>query len=494
MRAPWVIVGLLLLAAAPLPASGIATDASCSPGGPPVTKTSGAGDPQLPSLVYASLKTGFRGVVIWETEEPEIGRLRFSLNGGATSTRSETVPRTVHVFLLDNLPIGRALCFTPLREDGTPATASPQAFLTANAMNAHDGTGYTMNLLVLLNEQSALGEIEYAMDAFAERLYDSTDGSVRAGRIILLAGDYENHNAGWMPCVTINTVGCRGWYDVIFTNDADPRGAASTYLDGIQSRTQAIYMNWYNQGGLVNTGDDVGSVLMHEMGHYAFGALDLYGGPENCWDPAKDLSIMGASRAATEFDDEINRCPDESSIAVYDPTYPRLRTRFPLVPDRQGIIDEGPHGTGPGYARDTFEVVPQVSELLVVPPLPQVEQDDAGSGGDAGAFPSSAVPIQPGILYEGTMLSPVDGADMYRMDAPAGSTIEVAMYPRAGTCFTIMREDGSSVPGSCSYADGVSARRTISADGAPYYVKFLLGTSPSYRFGYGVDGPAPSLL
>ncbi|HET6403543.1 MAG TPA: hypothetical protein VFH78_02755 [Candidatus Thermoplasmatota archaeon] len=491
MRAAWLLASVFLLAMAPLPASGapaVGTDSTCGTGAP-VTATHGAGDPALPSLVYAALKTGFRVVVAWETDAPEVGRLRYALDGGATTTVSETVPRTSHVFVIDGLPLHRSFCFTPLHADGSPA-ASQHAIKTRNAMNAHDGTGYTMNLLVLANEQSALAQVEFGLDDYAELLYDSTDGHVRPGRHIILFGDLEHHNAGWVACYLVTAPGCTQWYDVIFTNDAAPQGAASTYLDGIQNRRAAIWMNWYWQAGLVNLGDEVGNVLMHEVGHYAFGMLDLYGGSLNCWDAQKGLSIMGASRSATEFDDEINRCPDEPTISNYAPSYPRLRARFPLVPDRQGVIDEGPFGVGPQYARHTFEVTPALSELGRLPPLPRVAQDDAGSGEDAGSFPQSAVPIEAGRLYEGTLLTPVDGADVYRLEVPAGSLVEIAVYPAGIGCPRAIDESYRDLGGACANR-GAVATRTLEAPGGELFVRFATGTSVSYRFGVGVDAPAP---
>lgn len=490
MRAPWVIVGLLFLAMVPLQVSGAPApgkDPTCGTG-EPITVTSGAGDPALPSLVYASLKTGFRAVVAWETAEPEAARLRYSLDGGGSQIVSELVPRKFHLFVIEGLPIGHSFCFTPLGSGGAPI-ASQHAFLTRNAMSSHDGTAYTLNLLVLANEQSDLALVEAGIDGYASTLYDMTEGHVRAGRIVIVAGDVLHHNAGWPVCAAfILDPGCSANYDVLFTNGALPQGAASTTLDGIERRAGTIWMNWYWQGGLVNLGDDVGSVLAHEMGHYAFGALDVYGGSLNCWEPEKGLSIMGGSRAATEFDDEINRCPDAASIpSGYEPSYPRVRERFPLIPDRMGVIDPGPFGDGGRYARTTFRVLPALSDPLIEPP--QIEQDDAGSGGDAGNFIVSATPIETGRLYDGVLLTPVDGADFYRFTAPAGSAIEVAMYPRVG-CFDLLDGTGAAYGSACAN-DGIAAKRTAIGNGEPLYVKFALGDSPPYRFGVGVDAPAP---
>lgn len=157
--------------------------------------------------------------------------------------------------------------------------------------------------------------------------------------------------------------------------------------------------------------------------------------------------------------------------------------------------DDHRYASATGLAEDCPEPTLYVVDLPPPPPPPPIPdpQDDAGSGADAGSFPASAVPIAPDVLYEGTLLSPSDGSDMYRMEAPAGSTIQVAMYPRTATCFTLQQADGSSISGSCTY-DGAGATRTVVSQGAPIYLRFALGTSPSYRFGFGVDTDAPPLV
>ncbi|HVM44883.1 MAG TPA: hypothetical protein VM582_03015 [Candidatus Thermoplasmatota archaeon] len=494
MRAATVLAILLLAALAPSPAEGthaVGNDPTCGTG-QPVTATHGAGDPRLPTLVYAALKTGFRAVVAWETAEPEAARLSYSLDGGASHVLVESAPRTFHLFVIDGLPIGRTLCFTPLTATGAPA-GSMHAFKTRNAMNAHDGTAYTLNLLVLANEQSNLARVEDGMDGYSRRLYDATDGHVRSGRIIIVFGDLQHHNAGYPTCVVFasSVPGCAQFYDALFTFGATPQGAASTFLDGIQMRSGAIWMNWYHQAGLVSTGDNVAAVMMHEVGHYAFGARDVYGGALGCYDAAKGLSVMGSSRGATEFDDEINRCPDESTIAGYAPSYPRLRQRFPLVPDRMGVIDPGPEGNGGIYERHTFRVLPALSGPHPVPALPET-QDDAGSGGDAGNHLVSATPVDTGRLYQGTLLVPLDGADVYRFEAPAGSAVEVAVYPRTFACFQLLDAAGETVGGPCAH-DGAAVKRSATAPCGTLYLRLLTGTSVAYRFGVGVDAPAPGV-
>ncbi|HUR69051.1 MAG TPA: hypothetical protein VM370_07370 [Candidatus Thermoplasmatota archaeon] len=466
----------------------LGSDPTCGTGAP-VTATSGGGDAALPSLQYAALKTGFRAVVTWETPTLERASLRYSVDAGSVTTLSENVPRTVHVFVIDSLPVGRSLCFTPFHEGGA-AAGGAHAMKLANAMNAFDGASYTFNYLVLANEQSSMIFLERSLDDFAEKVYDYTDGHVRAGRIITIVGDYERHNAGWPTCVLANVPGCAWAYDVIFTFGADPVGAASTNLDGVTLRQSAIWMNWYHQAGLVSTGDDTGTVLAHETGHYLFGLLDEYGSvtgtSPDCWDPEKELSVMGGNRAASEIDDAVNRCPNEASLADYDPSWGRLRERYPAIPERT-VIDAGPVGHGGAYVRSTLEVTPAVSRVGI----PSIEdpQDDAGSGADAGSFPWTATPIDTGVEYTATFLPPLDGADVFVFDAAAGAAIEVGVTPRT-VCFVLQDADYANVAGSCTF-DGATMLRHAVSDGRPMYVKFLTGTSPVYRFGVGVDAPAP---
>lgn len=455
----------------PAPPTALAgADPACGGAAPP-TATSGEGDS---GLVYAALKTGGRAVVAWTTEEATVASLTWNVSGGEDVTLSESSARRAHVFVLDGLPIGESLCFA---HEGTA-----HAIRLANAMNAHDGTAYSLNLLVLANEVPQRAQLERGLDRYATLIRDATDGHVVSGRIVVVYADPDHHNSGWTTCfVALGGMPgayptCRLGPDVIFTADAFPAGAASTYRDGIEDREEAIWMNSYWQAGTVNLGDDVGSVLAHEMGHYAFGAMDLYVG-SGCDVYAKSLSVMSSARNLTEFDDEINRCPNEAEIPGYVPTWTLLRERFPLVPDRNGVIDAGPTTAGGAYSLHTFEVLP-----LDVPSPPQ---DDAGSGGDAPDAPGGSLLVVPHARYVGT-LPPGDAADHYAFHGLAGQTVNVTILS-APLCFVdIVDEHGVVAPDVCaiSATGGLVHRAVLPHDGV-WSIRVL--TTPAYRFAFTLD-------
>lgn len=460
-----------------------------------VTSTQGAGDAALPTLAYAALKTGSRAVVAWETATSFAATLTASLNGGASVTFTERVPRAQHVFVIDGLSEGATLCFTPQGGDA-------HALRLANAMNARSDGVYSVNLLVLANEQPDRDAVEGALDRFAETFWDATDGHVAAGRVITLFGDYERHNSGWASCYLPSVVAgdhllCQNVYDVIFTYDGSAGGAAQTYADAIRDPARAIWMDQEFQAGLVTIPDDPGLVLTHEMGHYVFGAQDLYGAltgtDPDCWDATKGLSVMGGNRAATEFDDEVNRCPNESGIAGYIPTWTLLREDFPAIPDRS-VIDAGPSGNGGRYARHSFVVVPQLSDHVEVD---TDVQDDAGSGGDAGDSFDQAVPIMAGVAYSATGLGPVpDLIDMYRFSANAGDVFRGTSIGNLG-CYTLFDAAGTELGNECSFGlapiiNGAPLTLTLPATGT-YYFEVAQLMPAYYEFGVTLNGAAPDV-
>lgn len=473
---------------APLPRG---SDPTCGLGAP-VAATHGAGDAALPSLVYAALKTGFRAVVAWETEDAFPATLAASLDGGASVTLSEATPRRQHVFVLDGLPVGATLCFTP-------QGGSAHAMRLANAMNAHDGEAYVMSLLVLANEQPDRAALEAGLDRYARVLYDATDGHVRTGRIVTLFGDAERHNSGWVTCYLTSIVTgdrplCQNVYDVLFTYDGSIGGAAQTYADGIQDPAQTIWMNQYLQAPLVGLPDDVGMVLAHEMGHYAFGMADYYGNlagtDPDCWDAAKGLSIMGGNRDATEYDDEVNRCPNEALFPDYVPSWTYMRERFPLIPDRT-VIDAGPAGDGGVYARHSFVLLPQASEHVDADP-----QDDAGSGRDAGGSFETAVRVAPGVVHRAIGLGPApDLVDMYVFHVAAGQSIEVMADGGLG-CYTLFGPDGAEIESACSYGGApvnTGPVLAVAGQSGDHYLEVANLMPAAYRFGIGLDEAAPDL-
>lgn len=336
-------------------------------------------------LTWATLKTGFRAVVAWTTEEPALGRLDVQV-GNDTRTLEETRPRSSHVFVLDDLPEGEDLCFTAHAAGETSRT---RGMHLANAMDAYDpdAGAYTVNLLALANEAPDEAALEDGLERAAAITYDATEGHVALGATILLHGAIEDHHSGWSTCHvafvtwsngTEDPPTCNRVYDVVFTYDLPPTAAGATYLDGIQHPRDAMWMNNLWQGsrsatltwGSAENERQVGHVLAHELGHYAFGAMDLYtnaGAGPDCYDEETGLSVMGADRDATEFDGPENRCPNEDAIGDYTPTWTLLRERFDEVPERTGAPTEQ-DGAGPWAVLTTLDRAPTVGEAAALGP------------------------------------------------------------------------------------------------------------------------------
>lgn len=333
------------------------------------TQTSGAGDPRMPSLTWMATKTGSRAVVVWEGVRG-LSELVYTVNGGVVQISRVVSATATHVHVVDGLPVGGVLCFKAREVEGVGplAVSGWHALRLRNAMNAYDEAdgSYSLNLLVVLNEAPwARADVERALDAFATRLWDATDGHVRAGRILLLVDDYERHNSGlWCWIARLSAPGCSFAADVVFVHEVPPYAAGMANVDGIQSATAAIWMNNVFEATPVLEASpeaEVAPVLLHELGHYAFGMADLYASLVDvggCLDEANDLSVMTSRRAYTEFDSAATPCPNAAEIDGYVPSWTLLRERFPRVPERIGAPDPGPLGEGGAYSRSTFVVAP----------------------------------------------------------------------------------------------------------------------------------------
>ena len=360
--APWASA-LPVARIPPMPAeptSPISCDATAA--------TSGAGDAVFPDLTWAAVKTGFRLVVAWTTPEPSLAQVRVSVGDSAFLLR-DPIERRAHAFVLDELPIGRVLCFEPATQGATGGT---HAVRLANAMHAREPDGrYTINLLVLGTEAgNDIAQLEAAHAEASSRLRDATDGHVELGRVVTLVGDPTNHDSGLVTCgyalllVEGRAPSCDRVFDVIWTYETNPAQAAGTNLDAISKRHLPIYMNNVWEVALASgTPQEAGGTLAHEMGHYAFGMVDLYGGVP-CEDARFRISLMADSRTATEFDDGFARCPGRSASSGYVPSWTYLRQRFHAIPDRPAGPLFGPVGVGASYAHTTFLFadVPQVDQ------------------------------------------------------------------------------------------------------------------------------------
>ena len=276
----------------------------------------------ITDLSWAALKTGFRAVVAWTSPLGEASSLAYRVDGTETQLTGDPA-RTVQVFLVDDLPVGKGFCFTATQ--GT--TSHSTGMWLRNAMEAFDpvtGT-YVLNTLTVANEGASRAAIEAGYAAYAQKLWDASDGHIASGLDIVLFDDFDRYDGGRNACAVRSIPAalpdgpgpCLHVFDVVFAHDAEsPLVAGNTHLDGIQDPGRYIWMNQLHEapsGADEGNGPEVGLVLLHEMGHYAFGMQDMYtnaSGQVDCYDADSGISIMGSNRAATEFDDATDRCPN----------------------------------------------------------------------------------------------------------------------------------------------------------------------------------------
>lgn len=132
------------------------------------------------------------------------------------------------------------------------------------------------------------------------------------------------------------------------------------------------------------------------------------------------------------------------------------------------------------------------------PGVPHVEQDDAGSGQDApgdGDF-ARAIPIQSGVVYDGTLLGELDPVDAYAFEGRAGDEVEVrlrGMLP----CATVYAPSGEAVANAtCAvplYGEMVESTQTvILAESGVHVLRVANILNPTtYGFSIGVNIGAP---
>lgn len=136
-------------------------------------------------------------------------------------------------------------------------------------------------------------------------------------------------------------------------------------------------------------------------------------------------------------------------------------------------------------------VAPSVGALPVTVPLPQ---DDAGSGGDAGETPATAVPVEPGVVYDGILTGAFtsDDGDWYSFDAPAGVMIHARLDALDG-CLRIHDAAGTQIAVSClpaAYLGENVIRHRIDQAGR-YHLSYSFVEPDSYSLSFAFDGTAP---
>ncbi len=303
-------------------------------------------------------KTGFRFVFAWEATQPIVPQVEYgtdpnNLNQLATPI-PPGIPDTGGLALADDRGLVGQTIHWRVRDLLTDEVSETKNFEAKNAYTAWDSVEeiYTVNLLVQLDSQSlppeltpdlALQDIAEGMNVFAERMYDMLDGHARVGEVLITdtTTDYNGAlpfvvNSGLDECVPATT----NVADVIVST-AEPF-ASQTFTWAIDDPCQAFVVG--REGQLVDPWRDdlhLGAVSAHEMGHYAFGAPDLYiiapTDTADCFNAEWDGSIMhntggysGSRWYLTELDRNSVTTPCNHGDEPY--SWDVLRTEYEHVP------------------------------------------------------------------------------------------------------------------------------------------------------------------
>lgn len=345
---------------------------------------------QAEALAWAALRDGRRVAVVVEGPALEVYRGDTVLHEAADG---------VNVLVLDQVAIGEDICFRVPGGDW-------HALEARNAMTAHDGTAYTVNMMVHVTEALPMEEAQAVLDATAGRVRDATDGHVQLGHILLVRGWAEQDKPASHPATAgaqneaspcpegtvvkgtfaqgnATTCPVPGGYFV--TSAGGPAGAS--FASGKINSMSSFFVTEIDGTSENPSSPDaqeppsILNTFVHEFGHWGLGPGDKYGVvPFNipparlpaysCVDAAHDISMFSSS-SATEMDSPDTPCPDtEWAVAGvpmgplgFGPGPPAERTSweemqsfYPLVPDRVGPPLPGPTEAGDAYWRSSFEM------------------------------------------------------------------------------------------------------------------------------------------
>jgi hypothetical protein len=151
-----------------------------------------------------AIKTGYRGVVVWEASSVVQPILHFGESAGDLDRTASTIggaPDSAGVVIAEGLTIGRTY-IGQLEDRLTGTRSDPFPIEAKNANSAWDpiAEAYTINMLVQIDTQAlppevpgdlALGELSQGMSVFAERVHDATDGYVRIGKVLVTDTNFD---------------------------------------------------------------------------------------------------------------------------------------------------------------------------------------------------------------------------------------------------------------------------------------------------------------
>lgn len=466
------------------------------------------------TIGFAS-KTGFRGIVAWQASAPVLATVHYGTSPTAlTLTATTQAPDSAGMLVLEGLAEGR-LYYWQVEDLITGQRSVVKSFASTNAYTEWTGSAYTIDLVVQVDSNAlpdavphdlGLNDIGAGMNIFAERIYDATDGLVRIGNILITDTnvDYAANVPG-NPATVTRVCTPTNYADTLVQTSMP--FDSHTYGYAIADACRQFYLGRIGQ--LVYEWQDdmhVGYVAAHEVGHYAFGAPDLYdlstavALPSGCANDAWDGSLMNnagdwdatAHRwRLTELDRNPTLTPcDHSNNAAY--TWDTLRSRYlnvPLRPDGpiEHIYDDMARGNADGGALSIhiLDREPGLSTLMAFTP----DDTDEPGGGAACAAGDPQVTDPQGDATELVLTGPTPAPNDGGLDVTAGKVSAQAAGSAIDLIFTIDVADldaPPSMPGGNFFRfyfthDGV--RRNVvaarDADGQTSFALYPVATTGS---------------
>lgn len=322
--------------------------------------------PVFTDVVGFATKTGFRGVIAWEADQPVAGRVRYGTSPGALNLTAPFVPLTpdtAQMVVLNFIggvgPQPGDTVYFRVEDQLTGAQSAIQSFAAENAYNDWNGSIYTIDLLVQLDSEAtpspdvpgdvALEEIAAGVNVWAERLYDGLDGKARIGNVLVTDTnvDYAANVPGAPVSVQVleacpSNQGNMADVLVQTTVPLDSHTFGGFAVDDFCTQFYIGRVGWLGSHWL----DDLslGYVMTHEGMHYLFNTPDLYDGPD-CRNLAWDGSIMhntggytGSRWELSELDRNPNLTPCDHGGEPW--SWDALRERYTNVPlNPNGPID-----------------------------------------------------------------------------------------------------------------------------------------------------------
>lgn len=127
--------------------------------------------------------------------------------------------------------------------------------------------------------------------------------------------------------------------------------------------------------------------------------------------------------------------------------------------------------------------------------LPLGEEDDAGSGRDAGNDAATGIAIEPGQAYSGSVTGETaDPIDVYTFTAQAGDAIEARVSMIAGGCLHLYSPSGAMIDYDCSAGTvDVDPVRITASESGTWLARVGSKYPAQYSFSVDVDGDAPTV-